>query len=261
MGALYHFRNAAVTAKFFLHGVPDSPAIWGPLLDALDLDETPVAVPALPGFAAPLPAGFRATKEGYTDWAMGEIAALSALHGPVDLVGHDWGAIIVQRAATLRPDLVRSWVLSNAVIDPDYRGHRVARIWNRPILGELFMAISGPGTLAKSLTEQGVPANIAAEEARQWRRWDKRRAILTLYRSANGLNFGADWARDLHQLTGPGALIWGEGDPYVDIGVAERAAARHAIALTQIDGAGHWAIAERPADVAAALKAFWATLD
>ena len=43
------------TARLFLHGVPDSPAIWRPLLAALDLGDTPVAAPALPGFTAPLP--------------------------------------------------------------------------------------------------------------------------------------------------------------------------------------------------------------
>jgi pimeloyl-ACP methyl ester carboxylesterase len=43
------------TAKLFLHGVPDSPAIWRPLLGQLDLGDTPVAVPALPGFTGPLP--------------------------------------------------------------------------------------------------------------------------------------------------------------------------------------------------------------
>jgi pimeloyl-ACP methyl ester carboxylesterase len=249
-----------LTAKFFLHGVPDSPAIWRPLLAALALGDVPVAAPAMPGFTAPLPSGFAATKEAYADWAIGEIAALAAVHGPVDVVGHDWGAIIVQRAATLRPDLVRSWVLSNAVIDPDYRGHRVARIWNTPVLGELFMAISGAGKLVQSLVEQGVPADVAAEEGRQWGNKDKRRAILKLYRSANGLNFGVDWAKDLDRLTGPGALIWGQGDPYVDYAVAQRAAARHGVALHAIAGAGHWAIAERPEEVAAALKGFWASL-
>ena len=250
-----------MTAKFFLHGVPDSPAIWGPLLAALDLGETPVAAPAMPGFSSPLLAGFTATKEAYADWAIGEVERLFNAHGPVDLVGHDWGAIIVQRVATVRPDLVRSWVLSNAVIDPDYRGHRVARIWNTPLLGELFMAISAPKKLAQSLIAQGVPAAVAAEEAAQWANKDKRRAILKLYRSANGLNFGADWAQGLDRLQGPGALVWGEGDPYVDLSVAERAAARHGVALHRIAGAGHWAIAERPGEVAAALKDFWATLD
>lgn len=249
-----------MAAKFFLHGVPDSPAIWGPLLAALNLGDAPVAVPAMPGFTGPLPAGFAATKEAYADWAVTEVERLAAAYGPVDLVGHDWGAIIVQRVAMIRPDLVRSWALSNAVIDPDYRGHRVARIWNTPLLGEIFMAISGPATLAKSLTDQGVPADIAAEEARQWANRDKRRAILKLYRSANGLNFGVDWARDLNALNGPGALIWGEGDPYVDIAVAERAAARHRVPLHRIGGAVHWAIAERPVEVAAALTAFWASV-
>ena len=37
------------TVKLFLHGVPDSPAVWRPLLDALDLGDAPVAAPALPG--------------------------------------------------------------------------------------------------------------------------------------------------------------------------------------------------------------------
>lgn len=248
------------TAKLFLHGVPDSPAIWRPLLAALGLGDTPVAVPALPGFTAPLPAGFPATKEAYADWAVGEAEALFAAHGRIDIVGHDWGALIAQRVAMLRPDLIRSWAISNAVIDPDYRGHRVARIWNTPILGELFMALSKADKLAEGLAAQGMPADIAAEEAEQWRNKDKRRAILKLYRSAKGLSFSHDWARDIDKLPAQGALIWGAGDPYVPLSVAERYAANTGTPLTVIDGAGHWAIAERPAEVAAALHRFWSAL-
>ena len=245
------------TAKLFLHGVPDSPAIWRPLLGQLDLGDAPVAVPALPGFTGPLPAGFPATKEAYADWAVGEAEALFAAHGPIDIVGHDWGALIAQRVAMLRPDLIRSWVVSNAVIDPDYRGHRIARIWNTPILGEVFMALSKPAALARGLAGQGMPADIAAEEAAQWANRDKRRAILRLYRSAKGLSFEHDWARDIGRLSANGALIWGANDPYVELAVAERFAARTGTPLTVIDGAGHWAIAERPAKVAAALTRFW----
>lgn len=246
-----------MTAKLFLHGVPDSPAIWRPLLAALALGDTPVAVPALPGFTGPLPAGFSATKETYADWAIAQAEALFAVHGPIDIVGHDWGALIAQRAAMLRPDLFRSWAVSNAVIDPDYRGHRIARIWNTPILGEIFMALSKPAALAKGLVEQGMPADIAEEEAAQWANKDKRRAILKLYRSAKGLSFEHDWARDIGKLPDRGALIWGEGDPYVELSVAQRFAKRTATPLTVIEGAGHWAIAERPDDVAAALHGFW----
>lgn len=245
------------TAKLFLHGVPDSPAIWRPLLAALDLGDAPVAVPALPGFTAPLPAGFPATKEAYADWAIGQAEVLFAAHGPIDIVGHDWGALIAQRAAMLRPDLIRSWAVSNAVIDPDYRGHRIARIWNTPVIGEIFMALSKPAALTDGLARQGMPADIAEEEAAQWANKDKRRAILRLYRSAKGLDFSQDWARDIGSLPVRGALIWGANDPYVDLSVARRFAARCDTALTIIDGAGHWAIAERPAEVAAALREFW----
>ena len=249
-----------MTAKLFLHGVPDSPAIWRPLLAALDLGDTPVAVPALPGFTAPLPAGFPATKEAYADWAVGQAEALYAAHGPIDIVGHDWGALIAQRVAMLRPDLLRSWTISNAVIDPDYRGHRVARIWNTPILGEIFMALSKPAKLAEGLAAQGMPADIAQEEAAQWANKDKRRAILKLYRSANGLSFERDWARDIGKSPANGTLIWGAGDPYVELSVAQRFAANTGTPLAVIVGAGHWAIAERPADVAAALHGFWNSL-
>jgi pimeloyl-ACP methyl ester carboxylesterase len=247
-----------MTAKLFLHGVPDSPAIWRPLLAALDLGDAPVAVPALPGFTGPLPAGFAATKEAYADWAVGQAEALFAAHGPIDIVGHDWGALIAQRVAMLRPDLLRSWAISNAVIDPDYRGHRLARIWNTPILGELYMMLSNkPAKLAEGLTAAGMPADIAAEEAAQWASKDKRRAILKLYRSAKGLSFAHDWALDIPKLPKAGALVWGAGDPYVELSVAQRFSANTGTPLTVIDGAGHWVIAERPAEVAAALKAFW----
>ena len=249
-----------MTAKLFLHGVPDSPAIWRPLLGVLDLGDTPVAVPALPGFTGPLPARFPATKDAYADWAVGEAEALFAVHGPIDIVGHDWGALIAQRVAMLRPDLIRSWAVSNAVIDPDYRGHRVARIWNTPILGEIFMALSKPAKLAEGLAAQGMPADIAQEEAAQWANKDKRRAILKLYRSAHGLSFAHDWALDLDRLPSAGMLVWGAGDPYVELSVAQRFAANRAMPLTIIGDAGHWAIAQRPHAVAAALHAFWNSL-
>lgn len=244
-------------AKLFLHGVPDSPAIWRPLLSELGLGDTPVAVPALPGFTAPLPAGFAATKEAYADWAVREAEALFAASGPIDIVGHDWGALIAQRVAMLRPDLIRSWALSNAVIEPGYRGHRIARIWNTPVLGEVFMALSKADKLARGLAAQGMPADIAAEAAEQWKNRDKRRAILKLYRSARGLSFAHDWALDIPKLPASGALIWGADDPYVEPSVARRYAAATGTPLTVIDGAGHWAIAECPAAVAAALHAFW----
>src|SRR3546814_9712126 len=99
-----------------------------------------------------------------------------------------------------------------------------------------------------------MPADIAREEAEQWKNKDKRRAILKLYRSAKGLSFAHDWALDIPKLPANGALIWGEGDPYVELTVARRYAANTGTPLKVIEGVGHWAIAERTAEFAAALQ-------
>jgi pimeloyl-ACP methyl ester carboxylesterase len=246
--------------KLFLHGVPDSPAIWRPLMQRLELSEGEVITPALPGFDAPLPAGFSPDKDCYVRWLISQLDALHARHGPVDVVGHDWGALMVQRAAMVRPDLIRSWIVCNAVIDPDYRGHRVARIWNRPIFGEIFMMVSRPRQIAATLAGQGVPHDIADEEGRLWRLPDKRAAILALYRSAKGLSFAHDWAIGTDAIPKPGLLIWGENDPYVPLAVAQRYSRRTNTQLEVIADAGHWAIAEKSAEVSRAIQKFWSSL-
>lgn len=246
--------------KLFLHGVPDSPAIWRPLMQALEWPAERLFTPALPGFDAALPAGFTPHKDRYVDWLIGKLDAIYGQFGPVDVVGHDWGALIVQRAAMVRPELFRSWVISNAVIDPEYRGHRMARIWSTPILGELFMMLSRPKQISDLLIAQGVPADIAAEEAEQWRLPDKRSAILKLYRSAAGLSFARDWAPDIGLLPPHGMLLWGENDPYVPLGTAQRYSEQTGTKLQVIPDTGHWAIATRPTEISHILKDFWSFL-
>jgi pimeloyl-ACP methyl ester carboxylesterase len=86
-----------------VHGVPETPAIWGPLRSKLRRSD--VAALQLPGFGIPPPEGFGATKEEYVTWLVGELERLHA-GGPVDLVGHDWGGGFVVRVVSIRPDLV-----------------------------------------------------------------------------------------------------------------------------------------------------------
>ena len=81
----------------FIHGVPDTQHLWNPIRARLT-DRKTIAL-ALPGFGCPRPPGFSATKEAYVDFAIGEIERLGA---PVDLVGHDWGANLVQRIVSAR---------------------------------------------------------------------------------------------------------------------------------------------------------------
>ena len=63
------------------------------------LERSDVIAVSLPGFDAPLPAGFVPTKEAYVDWLVRE---LERGLEPVDLVGHDWGSLLVQRLVSIR---------------------------------------------------------------------------------------------------------------------------------------------------------------
>lgn len=238
----------------FVHGVPDTPALWRPLISELGLQANAFIAPALPGFSRPIPEGFSGTKDAHVAWLIGEMENAGE---PVDLVGHDWGALLVLRAACLRPDLVSSWCVTNAVIDADYRGHRTARAWATPLLGELTMlAMRDKVRLERGLIAGGMPASLANEEVQHI---DKtmRQSILKLYRSADGLRFRGDWIDDLVKLPPRGQLFWGETDPFVDLSVAKRFSRERNVPLHIADGAGHWACHERADLFATALNAHW----
>jgi pimeloyl-ACP methyl ester carboxylesterase len=127
----------------FVHGVPETPAVWSGLLAAVDLPGS-VALP-LPGFDGVRPEGFGATMDEYAAWL---VAQLERLDDPADLVGHDWGGGFVVRVVSTRPELVRSWVTDAAGIgDPGFEWHDLAKIWQTPQAGGRLLgpAAGGPG--------------------------------------------------------------------------------------------------------------------
>src|SRR3954454_10363333 len=134
---------------FFVHGVPDTHALWDGV--RANLTRTDVIAPNLPGFDAPLPAGFGATKEEYVDWLIREIEAVGE---PVDLVGHDWGSILVQRVVSIRPDLIRTWAAGAGTVDGEYVWHELAQMWQTPDVGEQVMDAMSGDALVDALAEQ-----------------------------------------------------------------------------------------------------------
>ncbi|HJQ83023.1 MAG TPA: alpha/beta hydrolase [Candidatus Binatia bacterium] len=232
-----------------VHGVPDTPRLWDRLRARLKRRD--VLTPSLPGFGVPVPPGFDATKEAYVDWLIGELERVGE---PVDLVGHDWGALLVQRAVSLRPDLVRTWACGDGPVDREYVWHDIAQQWQTPAVGEEIMAVTSAEALADGLAAAGVPADEAKATAA---RFDERMkdCILRLYRSA--VNVGAEWEDGVAGVRRPALVLWSRNDPYVDARFAERLAARVRGELVLLD-CGHWWPAERPAEAAAALERFWA---
>jgi pimeloyl-ACP methyl ester carboxylesterase len=233
----------------FVHGVPDTERLWNGIRSRLARTDT-VAL-SLPGFGCDVPPGFAATKEAYVDWL---IAELTRVGEPVDLVGHDWGANLVQRAVSLRPDLVRTWACGSGIVDVEYVWHEAAQQFQTPGVGEMMMELMTPAPMTEMMVASGIPADEAAEVAN---RIDARMkdCILTLYRSA--VEIGAEWQPGVDRVTRPALVFWGADDPYGAPRFAERLAARVGGEAIVFPGCGHWWPIDRAAEAAAALERFW----
>jgi pimeloyl-ACP methyl ester carboxylesterase len=233
-----------------IHGNPDTARLWDRVREQLgDYGEEVVAVD-LPGFAEPAPGGFPRTKEAYVDWI---VERLEELGGRVDLVGHDWGSLLVQRVASVRPDLLTSVTCGGAAIDTEYEWHPLAQVWQTPGEGERYMEEELTDEFGIShLVENGVPP----EDARRnmWLTPHGKDTILALYRSA--VHIGAEWQPDLERLDLPAMVIWGRTDPYVPLEWAERLAERMNAELVVLE-CGHWWPYERPRETAEALLRLW----
>ena len=107
-----------------VHGVPDTTSLWTPLRALLTDFEIEVA--ALPGFGCDLPSDFGGSKDDYAQWLIDRIEAIGT---PVDLVAHDWGAILAQRVAQIRPDLLSSLAFGSGPLDETYVWHDTAQAW------------------------------------------------------------------------------------------------------------------------------------
>jgi len=231
-----------------VHGVPDTAEMWDPLL--AELSRGDVVTLRLPGFGAPLPDGFGATKEEYVDWIADQLGVIGE---PVDLVGHDWGSLLTQRVALTRPELLRTFTLSNGAITDRFKWHDIAVQWQTPEVGEQVMEAFSAELIAPGLAEAGHPH---AEKAAAAIDDTMKRCILALYRSATDLP--GDWA-----VTGPaprpGLVVWGTDDPVGPPASGQRFAEVAGARIVLLDG-GHWAAVEHPKRSVAALEDFWASV-
>jgi pimeloyl-ACP methyl ester carboxylesterase len=237
-------------AAFLVHGVPDTAALWDRERGCLQRDD--VVALSMPGFGTPLPDGFEPTKESYAGWLVDRIEELGE---PVDLVGHDWGSLLAQRVASLRPDLIRTLAFGSGPIDVDYTWHDMAQLWQTPEVGEQIAAAMTPEAMRVVLAAEIDEA--AAEQASLHLDDTMKRCILALYRSA--VNVGSEWQAGVEAVAGrfPSLVLWGSNDPYVAAEFGERAAERLHGRLVLFDDSGHWWPLTKPAETATELEALW----
>jgi pimeloyl-ACP methyl ester carboxylesterase len=233
----------------FVHGVLETSEVWDMLRGQLD-DES-VAV-SLPGLGGPLPAGFGATKDEYADWLH---ATLRAIDGPIDLVGHDWGALLTLRIVTAFRLPLRSWSVDAAHgFHPEYHWPRSVRIALRDCSLDPWLR-DGPARLVRL----GVPPTLARSMAAA--HTDQTSAsLLALYRSALP-NVHAHWGSDASGPTeSAGLVILAAADPYGDEDLCAEVAHRLGAPTVRFDALGHSWMVEDPPLAAAALRTFWSSL-
>lgn len=238
-----------------VHGVPETTAVWDPLVAELD---EPVVRLSPPGFGAPVPAGWGATVEEYRAWL---VAELEALGEPVHLVGHDFGAAHVVNVATTRPDLLRSWAADVVGwFDPRYVWHPLAQVWQTPGDGEASVAeLTGLDVRGRAelLASFGIPDDVAQVLAPGC---DAAlgECVLGLYRSAAQPALAELGAAMERAAARPGlAILPTEDDGVGAMELRRRSAERAGAQAAVLDGADHWWTITAACEAAAALRQFW----
>ncbi len=239
----------------FVHGVPETAAIWDGVRAAIDAESVALA---LPGFGCALPERFRTDKDSYVQWL---VRQLDGIDGPVDLVGHDWGAALTFRVATAYGDRIRSWVADVAnIAHPDYVWHDFAKLWQTPGDGEAFVEAQNstpPEQRAEQFESMGVPP-AGARELSEASDPTMGACILGLYRSAmpNPYSHWGPWS----PTPAKGMVLHPTDDPFGDEPMAREVAQMLGARFERLEGAGHFWPYQQPAEAAAALTAFWSSL-
>lgn len=241
--------------KVFVHGNPETSAVWDALLPELSkrgVDDVICLSP--PGFGAPVPDGFTCTRTAYRDWLIDEIEKIGH---PVDLLGHDWGAGHSYAVVAARPDLLRSWAADCAgLVHPDYEWHPAAQAWQQPDEGEesIRQIIEMTGDDLEKLF--GVPPKLAPTMAENLDA-TMGDSILKLYRSARQPAM-RNLAEEIAQADRkPGLLIHATQDPFVPPAMAFDVAKRTGAQILTLEGLQHWWMWEDPAAAAEGLVRFW----
>lgn len=225
--------------------------------------EHPVVAPDLPGFGRTTvpPVGGPATLADF-------VAGLGL--GRAVVVGVSMGGDVALHLALRHPDSVAALVL----VAP---GGLVPRLRNRAVQLAAWLASRLPdavlvplATLANRFAEQAVrgmvadPSTLPPEVVREFVREARRPGSGMGYARYNQATLGPwgmrnDLSSRVGAITVPTLVLHGTADPMVDIDGSRRAAAAMPNArLVELDGCGHWAQLERPADFAREVRALLA---
>jgi pimeloyl-ACP methyl ester carboxylesterase len=167
------------------------------------------------------------------------------------LIGHGWGGALVLLLALREPGRVERLVLIDAVPLLDgFRWHRPARLWRRPVIGELVMGATSRRRLQRELRKATVRPDAWSRTRLNaiWGQFDQgtQRALLRLHRAADEARL-AELGAGLGSLRVPALVVWGERDPWFPSELADAYGAMLPDATVErVPDAGHWPWLDQP---------------
>jgi pimeloyl-ACP methyl ester carboxylesterase len=225
---------AAGTPVLWLHGVPDSAEVWTPFLERCG-----GIAPDLPGFGRSAKRGdLDYSIAGYAAW-LERFCAMLELER-VRLVMHDWGTVGLAFAQRAPERIERLVAIDTVPLLPGYRWHPIARVWRRPVLGEVAMGLAIPPVARRLLPAGRADAVLEHFDP------GTQRAILRLYRASPPEVLAAAGAA-LGTIAAPALVLHGERDRYIPAHFADGLAAALGDATVEhVADAGHWPWLDRP---------------
>lgn len=247
----------------FLHGFPDSSAIWEAQFRVL-ATKMRIATLDLRGYGQ---SGRPKAVEAYKiDRLVADIECVVQKLGghPVALVGHDWGGVIAWAVAASRPDLVRQLIVVNAP-HPALLARRIADTPAQAAASSYITRLAAPKS-ERTLLEGGLDffwdrvfgSCLAAgqqtltDRAQALERWSPPGALAAMlnYYRANPLS---DLAR-IGRVDVPTTVIWGMRDTaLLPCLLDELAEFARNLRIVRRRNASHWLPYEQPSVIAAEL--------
>ncbi len=241
-----------------IHGIPTSSLLWRDIIPVLAETHRVIAPDMLNYGRSDKPEHADVSIAAQARLMVGVLDALGIRRA--DVVSHDIGGGVAQIIAVRHPERVRKLVLSNAVCfdswpipefkplqEPGAEDKMSLESFTEMLRGFLPQGVHRPESLSPAALE------IIIEP---WSSEDGKRALFRNFRRLNS-EYTQAIAGELRRLDHQTLILWGREDPFQKPAYAEKI--RNAIPnaeLTWIDDAAHWIMEEKPAEVAAALKAF-----
>jgi pimeloyl-ACP methyl ester carboxylesterase len=235
-------------AVVFVHGNPGPADDWERLAPRAAEFARAVAMD-MPGYGrADRPRDFDYTVDGYARHLGGVLDALGVRRA--HLVLHDFGGGWGLRWAVDHPGALASVTLINTGVLVGYRWHKFAKIWQTPLLGELFQLTANAALLHRALDHDNpkpLPRSFV-DRVMSYTDWGHKRAVLKLYRATRNIDgsFGP-LAKGLRRLDVPACVVWGAGDAYLPVSFAEKQKEFFPRAEVHVlEGLGHWPFIDDP---------------